>query len=153
MHRFYAPDLAGDRPFELPKDEAHHLSRVLRLTVGDTIAVFDGNGREGIARVESIRSRTVTVQMLEARRPAPEPAVAVTLAQALLKSDKMDRVIRDAVMLGVSTIQPFASRRTDVPRGGVEVVRPSRALGPNDHFVCETVWSCCCAVTAGRQGL
>ena len=47
--------------------------------------------------------------------PPPEPRVAVTLAQALLKSDKMDRVIRDAVMLGVTAIQPFVSRRTDVP--------------------------------------
>jgi 16S rRNA (uracil1498-N3)-methyltransferase len=41
--------------------------------------------------------------------------VSITLAQALLKSDKMDRVIRDAVMLGVSAVQPFVSRRTDVP--------------------------------------
>ena len=40
----------------------------------------------------------------------------MTLAQALLKSDKMDRVIRDAVMLGVAAVQPFVSRRTDVPR-------------------------------------
>ena len=27
----------------------------------------------------------------------------------------MDRVIRDAVMLGVAAVQPFASRRTDIP--------------------------------------
>jgi 16S rRNA (uracil1498-N3)-methyltransferase len=46
--------------------------------------------------------------------------VAVTLAQALLKSDKMDRVIRDAVMLGVVAVQPFVSRRTDVPMKAVE---------------------------------
>jgi 16S rRNA (uracil1498-N3)-methyltransferase len=46
--------------------------------------------------------------------------VAITLAQALLKSDKMDRVIRDAVMLGVAAIQPFVSRRTDVPMDAVK---------------------------------
>ena len=43
----------------------------------------------------------------------------MTLAQALLKSDKMDRVIRDAVMLGVAAVQPFVSRRTDVPMKAV----------------------------------
>ena len=44
----------------------------------------------------------------------------MTLAQALLKSDKMDRVIRDAVMLGVAAVQPFVSRRTDVPMKALE---------------------------------
>jgi 16S rRNA (uracil1498-N3)-methyltransferase len=115
VHRFYAPGFLNQREVELPEDEAHHLSRVLRLTVGDTIAVFDGEGREAIARVASIGSRSTKVTVIEPRRPVPEPAVAVTLAQALLKSDKMDRVIRDAVMLGVSAIQPFVSKRTDVP--------------------------------------
>jgi len=59
------------------------------------------------------------VQVSELRAAAAEPRVAVTLAQALLKSDKMDRVIRDAVMLGVTAVQPFVSRRTDVPMRAV----------------------------------
>jgi len=104
----------------MPDDEAQHLARVLRLTIGDIVAVFDGKGREAIARVESIAARRVIVNILEARQPAPEPAVAVTLAQALLKSDNLDRVIRDAVMLGVSAIQPFVSKRTDVPRAALK---------------------------------
>ena len=104
----------------LPDDEAQHLARVLRLKAGDVVAVFDGKGREALARVESIGSRAGHSARARARaRPSPEPAVAVTLAQALLKSDKMDRVIRDAVMLGVSAIQPFVSARTDVPRAAV----------------------------------
>jgi 16S rRNA (uracil1498-N3)-methyltransferase len=39
--------------------------------------------------------------------------VSVTLAQAVLKGDKMDDVIRDAVMLGVSAIQPLVTKRTE----------------------------------------
>ena len=115
MHRFYAPDFSENAAFTLPADEAQHLARVLRLRAGDSIAVFDGRGREAVARVEAISSKRVTVQVVERRDAAPEARVAVTLAQALLKSDKMDRVIRDAVMLGVSAVQPFVSRRTDVP--------------------------------------
>ena len=115
MHRFYAPALASDAVFELPEDEAQHLSRVLRLRAGDSIAVFDGQGNEALARVESVAAGKVSVRAVEPRAAVPEARVAVTLAQALLKSDKMDRVIRDAVMLGVSAIQPFASGRTDVP--------------------------------------
>ena len=88
---------------------------MLRLRAGDAVAIFDGKGREALARVASVTSRRVTLHVVEPRAAAPEPRVAVTLAQALLKSDKMDRVIRDAVMLGVAAVQPFVSRRTDVP--------------------------------------
>ena len=42
MHRFYAPGFALDHVVDLPSDEAHHLSRVMRLKAGDPIAVFDG---------------------------------------------------------------------------------------------------------------
>ena len=115
MHRFYVPDFPQHGEVQLPDEEAQHLARVLRLARGDTVGVFDGRGREALAHVESASLRRVTVRIGEPRSPAPEAAVRVTLAQALLKSDKMERVIRDAVMLGVSAIQPFVSRRTDVP--------------------------------------
>jgi len=115
VHRFYAPALASDAVFELPEDEAQHVSRVLRLRAGDSVAVFDGRGHEVLARIESVTARRVSLRSVEPRAAVPEARVAVTLAQALLKSDKMDRVIRDAVMLGVAAIQPFVSGRTDVP--------------------------------------
>jgi 16S rRNA (uracil1498-N3)-methyltransferase len=99
----------------LPNDESQHVARVLRLRAGEVVAIFDGAGREALARIASVTSRRVLVEVIGPRDPAPEPRVAVTLAQALLKSDKMDRVIRDAVMLGVAAVQPFVSRRTDVP--------------------------------------
>ena len=46
--------------------------------------------------------------------PAAEPSVALTLAQAVLKSDKMDDIVRDAVMLGVAALQPIVTSRTEV---------------------------------------
>jgi 16S rRNA (uracil1498-N3)-methyltransferase len=127
VHRFYAPDFTADRGVQLPDDEAQHLARVLRLKPGDTIAIFNGKGREAVARVETVDARKVVVRALEPRQPAAEPRVALTLAQALLKSDKMERVIRDAVMLGVVAVQPFVSRRTDVPRAALRTgVRQKR---------------------------
>ena len=119
MHRFYAPGFSDDSPVELPEDEAQHLARVLRLRAGDEIVIFDGRGREARARVVAATPGRVSVQVVEPRTPAREAHVAVTLAQAMLKSDKMDRVIRDAVMLGVAAVQPFVSRRTDVPMTAV----------------------------------
>ncbi len=115
MHRFFAPALdPGDDTVVLPREEGEHLTRVLRLGVGDTIAVFDGRGHEWLARVVSAIRRDVRVQLLSRVDPAAEARVALTLAQAVLKTDKMDDVVRDAVMLGVAAIQPIVTRRTEV---------------------------------------
>jgi len=114
VHRFFAPALdPGDETVVLPRDEAEHLTRVLRLGVGDTVAVFDGRGREFLARVTSALRRKVAVQLVSRVDPAAEAGVALTLVQAVIKGDKMDEVIRDAVMLGVAAIQPIVTKRTE----------------------------------------
>ena len=114
MYRFFAPALdPGDETVQLPRDEGEHLTRVLRLGVGDTVAVFDGRGHEWVAKVASVLRRDVRVQLVARADPAAEPQVAMTVALAVLKGDKMDDVIRDAVMLGVAAIQPLVTRRTE----------------------------------------
>jgi 16S rRNA (uracil1498-N3)-methyltransferase len=114
VHRFFAPALdAGDETVDLPRDEAEHLTRVLRMAAGDEVAVFDGRGHEYRARVLGAVRRDVRVQLLSRIEPAAELPVAVTLAQAVLKGDKMDDVVRDAVMLGVAAIQPIVTRRSE----------------------------------------
>jgi len=96
----------------LPDEEARHLSQVLRLGAGDEVAVFDGEGREFRARVERIARDGALAHLIEELVPAPEPAVRVTLAQAALKGDKMDDVVRDATMMGVAAIEPLVTEHT-----------------------------------------
>jgi 16S rRNA (uracil1498-N3)-methyltransferase len=114
--RFYAPDAekAGDI-VPLPAEEAEHLVRVLRLKAGTAIHVFDGRGREFDAIVSRAGTREVLVGIGSPREAAArEPRVAVTLAQAVLKGDKMDDVVRDAVMMGVASLQPIVAARSEV---------------------------------------
>jgi 16S rRNA (uracil1498-N3)-methyltransferase len=114
VHRFFAPSLdPGDETTVLPRDEAEHLTRVLRLGVGDAVSVFDGRGLECLARVIGASGREVRLQLLSRIEAAAEPSVALTLVQAVLKADKMDDVVRDASMLGVSAIQPIVTKRTE----------------------------------------
>lgn len=87
---------------------------MLRLGVGDTVSVFDGRGGEFLARVERVSGRDVTLQVLSRVESAAEPQVALVLAQAVLKGEKMDDVVRDAVMLGVAAVQPLVTARTEV---------------------------------------
>jgi 16S rRNA (uracil1498-N3)-methyltransferase len=115
--RFYAPNLvAGGQSVELPAEEAEHLSRVLRLRTGTEVQVFDGRGHEYVGRVELIeRARVVVAVAGELPDRGTEPRVRLVLAQALLKADAMDDVVRDAVMLGVSRIVPLETERCEMP--------------------------------------
>jgi len=120
LPRFYAPEAHGEATVDLPADEARHLTRVLRLGAGAEVAVFDGIGHEFTARVERVSRAGVRVRIVATREAVPEPAVALTLVQAVLKGEPMDRVVRDAVMMGVAAIQPVASEHGQVRLSALE---------------------------------
>ena len=113
--RFFAPGASqsGDIT-DLPADEAGHLSRVLRLKAGTAVRIFNGRGDEFDAVVENVGKSRVSVTVGAPRPPVPEPGIAVTLAQAVLKGEKMDDVVRDAVMVGVAAIQPVVTARSEI---------------------------------------
>lgn len=119
--RFYAPEVqaAGD-VVALPAEEAQHLTRVLRLKEGAAVRVFDGRGTEFDAIVDAIAGDRVRVRVGSSRPAAQEPRVAITIAQAVLKGEKMDDVVRDAVMMGAAAIQPLITTRTEVSRAALE---------------------------------
>ena len=115
LPRFLANDLdPASNTASLSAEEAHHLTHVLRLRFGDEIAVFDGNGREYRARIERVNRDGVHVHLLEEIGAAPEPVVRLTLAQAVLKGNKMEDVVRDATMMGVAAIEPIVTAHTTV---------------------------------------
>ena len=103
----------------LPDSEAAHLTHALRLKAGAAIQVFDGQGHEFSGAIVSTDRTGTVVETLEPVDPAPEPQVAIMLAQAVLKGRKFDSVVRDAVMLGVSAVRPLITARTDVPEAAL----------------------------------
>jgi 16S rRNA (uracil1498-N3)-methyltransferase len=109
-----------DEQLELPREEAAHLTRVLRLKPGAPVRVFNGRGAEFDAVVDTVTKARVSVRTSAMRQPAAEPRVAVTLAQAVLKGDRMDDVVRDAVMMGAAGIQPVVTARTEVTLAALE---------------------------------
>ncbi|HJO18262.1 MAG: 16S rRNA (uracil(1498)-N(3))-methyltransferase [Vicinamibacterales bacterium] len=113
--RFFAPDLKQvGEAIVLSLDESRHLCQVLRLGVKDEIRVFDGQGSEYLARVESVGRLGVTVRLLEPTVPAPEASVTITLAAVVLKGRRFDVGVREATMLGVSVVQPLRATRQAV---------------------------------------
>ena len=94
--------------------EVHHLTRVLRLSVGDNVVVFDGQGHEWLGRIASATRSSVTIDLQDERRTVAEPPVHLTLGVAVLKGTQLDDVVRDATMLGASRIVPFVSAHVAV---------------------------------------
>ncbi len=91
----------------LPEGPAHHLARVLRLSEGAPVRLFDGAGLEARAvLVEAGRKRVVArIDAVEAGRG--ESPLAVHLGQAISKGDRMDYAVQKAVELGVAAITPL----------------------------------------------
>lgn len=115
LPRFLVRDLDRSRAIAtLSGEEAHHAARVLRLRTGDEVALFDGAGHEWTGRIAQVDGRGVTVDGLVATTPVAEPAVRLVLAQAVLKADAMDDVVRDATMMGAAGVQPLITAHTAV---------------------------------------
>lgn len=57
---FFVPPFDGDTT-TLPEDKAHHVRTVLRMPVGTTITLHDGQNRAAEARIETVEKRAVTV--------------------------------------------------------------------------------------------
>ena len=113
---------------ELPEDEAEHLVRVLRLGVGDEVDVFDGRGGLWRAEVVQVGKKSAAVRPLEPGTPARELGVRLSLVVSVLKGDKMDDVVRDAVMLGVTSIRPVVSERSEIGLAAMAQRHAHRAL-------------------------
>ncbi len=95
--------------------ELEHLRRVLRLSVGDAVILFDDSGFEHEAVIIHLQADRGELEVSRSYQAGRESPLALTLALALTKGEKMDFVIEKASELGVQRIQPFTSSFT-VPK-------------------------------------
>jgi 16S rRNA (uracil1498-N3)-methyltransferase len=95
----------GDK-ISLEKNNEHHLIKVLRFPVGNTITLFNGDGFDYQAIVISTK-KTYIVEVLSQQKNESESNLDLTLAQGIAKGEKMDFLIQKAVELGVSRIIPI----------------------------------------------
>ena len=113
MSRFYVPTPQIEKGMlRIEGNEVKHIRRVLRLKAGDEIIVFDSLGKEyeGTIIEETTSSVVIKIQnIFLSKRDSP---LDVTLAQSLLKGEKMDYLIQKATELGVKEIIPFFSSRS-----------------------------------------
>src|ERR1700681_2080199 len=107
-------DLTPGSVVELARDTASHLAKVLRARSGDELILFNGDGREFIGTIESVRGTRVSASVGDSRRVDRESPLAVTLVQSVPRGDRMDFIVQKATELGVARIVPVVSQRSVV---------------------------------------
>ena len=113
MARFYVPHpQIEDGILRIEGDEVRHIRKVLRLKGGDEIFIFDGSGKEHAGTIIEEGPFSVSIKIRNSFFSPEEANLSITLAQSLLKGEKMDYLIQKATELGVKRIVPFNSSRS-----------------------------------------
>jgi 16S rRNA (uracil1498-N3)-methyltransferase len=98
----------------LEGNAASHLTRVLRLRVGASLALFNGQGGEYSASIDKAHGGSVTVAIGAASAIERESPLELTLAQGVSRGERMDLVVQKATELGVSRLVPLLTERSVV---------------------------------------
>jgi 16S rRNA (uracil1498-N3)-methyltransferase len=123
---FVRPEAVGRNRVRFDADEAHHLGRVLRLRPGAMVDATDGTGHLYTVRLVALDA-TGARGSIEARaEPGRESPCAITLAQAILKGDRMSWLVQKATELGVTRIAPTESARVVARPAGGAAARHAR---------------------------
>ena len=117
---FLDTELAAGTSVDLPASVAHHAAHVLRLRETDPVVLFNGRGGEYHGRLVARGSRVELGAHAAIER---ESALAVTLLQPWIATDKMEWVVEKAVELGVAGIVLVPARRSVVQLEGARLAR------------------------------
>jgi 16S rRNA (uracil1498-N3)-methyltransferase len=113
--RIYTPQtLAGSSLVELEQQASHHINKVLRMQEGDSLILFNGDGFDYSARIDSIHKKSLSASMDVAIASETESPLSIHLGIGISKGDRMDWIMQKATELGVTTITPLFTERTEV---------------------------------------
>lgn len=114
LSRFFidAPLALGSHA--LPETAAHYIARVLRLSNGSAVQLFDGSGQEYLGELVEVGKKQVRVELRQQLAGQPESPLRIHLGQGLSRGERMDWAIQKATELGVAQITPLISERCEV---------------------------------------
>jgi 16S rRNA (uracil1498-N3)-methyltransferase len=115
---------------------AHYLARVLRVTAGQPLILFNGDGNDYAAEVVSPRKGEIVVEVLNRLPSRVESGFRITLAQALSRGERMDLTLQKCTELGVAAFQPLITERVEVR------IHPEKLPKRMDHWQQVVVAAC-----------
>lgn len=114
--RIYHPEsLKNQSICQLSEDAANHVGRVLRMTEGEQIELFDGSNHIYPAKIIEASKKAVKVDILGCELSDKESNLSIHLGQVISRGDRMEFTIQKSVELGVNVITPsnFTPHRSD----------------------------------------
>jgi 16S rRNA (uracil1498-N3)-methyltransferase len=88
-----------------------HIAKSLRAKAGDSLLFNDNQGHRYQTTVDQVTKQALQATIQQMESPPLSTRPTITLAQALLKGEKMGWVIQKATELGVSAIIPLITDR------------------------------------------
>ena len=111
---FVSPECIAPPTISITGDPLNHLRDSLRVTMGETLWLSNGQGTRYHIEISDVSKRAVTGHILETIQESPRNTPRLILGQSLLKGEKMDWVIQKTTELGVDTFVPIESRHSVV---------------------------------------
>jgi 16S rRNA (uracil1498-N3)-methyltransferase len=93
-------------------DQARYLTSVMRLSVGDEVALFNGRDGEWRARVAEVAKRGCLLACVEQTR-AQAIGPDLDLIVALVKRNRLETIVEKAAELGARRVRLVTTRRTN----------------------------------------
>jgi 16S rRNA (uracil1498-N3)-methyltransferase len=97
--------------------EGRHAATVRRVAVGEQVDVADGVGRVARCTASSVGKDSVTLDV-DAVDDVPEPALLLTMVQALAKGGRDELAVESATEIGVDRVVPWQAGRSVVVWSG-----------------------------------
>ncbi|HGF6561403.1 MULTISPECIES: 16S rRNA (uracil(1498)-N(3))-methyltransferase [Providencia] len=117
--RIYHPEpLQINTTISLCDDAANHVGRVLRMTAGQQLELFDGSNHIFRAEITEATKKNVFVTIQDSTLDDRESPLDIHLGQVMSRGEKMEFTIQKSVELGVNTITPLLSERCGVRLDG-----------------------------------
>jgi 16S rRNA (uracil1498-N3)-methyltransferase len=111
---FTGQALQANTEVVLEPGPSRHLSRVLRMKAGDALVLFNGSGGQYPATISELGRQSLVVTTGSFEAIERESGLCLQLGIALSRGERMDWVVQKATELGVSSIAPLLSERTEV---------------------------------------
>jgi 16S rRNA (uracil1498-N3)-methyltransferase len=126
--RFFYDGPLGPGDIDLEGPEAHHIAAVRRFAAGESITLFNGDGREYPATIVAVGKKRVALRVTSIESPQRELAFRLHFASALPKGDRGDFLIEKLTELGVTDFTPLITERTIVKPGDDKSDKLRRAV-------------------------
>jgi 16S rRNA (uracil1498-N3)-methyltransferase len=99
---------------ELPEAAHNHLVKVLRMKQGFKLVLFNGDGFDYQAELSNVSKRESSVQIIAADSNDRESPINIHIGQGLSRGERMDYAVQKATELGVQSLTPLFTDRSEV---------------------------------------